>query len=63
VFKPDELPVLEEGARVRLMVETIGADEAEECRTSWETLEHLWSTSMFSSGGDCLTRKHLHERD
>ncbi len=62
VFKPDQCPVLEDSARVRLVVEPIDADEAARRDESWATLERLWSTSIFNSGGDRLTREQLHER-
>jgi hypothetical protein len=50
---------------VRLVVETINADESDQGTRrdeSWATLQHLWSTSSFDSGGDRLNREQLHER-
>jgi hypothetical protein len=62
VFKPDERPALSESARVRLVVETMDADESARADESWAALQQLWSTSRFNSGGDRLTRDQLHER-
>lgn len=62
VFKPDERPTLADSARVRLVVETMDANEAVQAGESWNALGHLWSTSNFNSGGDRLTRDQLHER-
>lgn len=62
VFKPDERPALSGSARVRLVVETINGDESARREASWATLQHLWNTSSFNSGGDCLNRQQLHER-
>jgi predicted DNA-binding antitoxin AbrB/MazE fold protein len=65
VFKPDERPALSDSARVRLVVETIDADGSSRCQQgeeSWATLQALWNTSNFNSGGDRLSRDQLHER-
>jgi hypothetical protein len=62
VFKPDQRPALSDSARVRLVVETIDADESARRDQSWAMLERLWDTSAFGSGGDRLTREQLHER-
>ncbi|HEY2414352.1 MAG TPA: antitoxin family protein [Pirellulaceae bacterium] len=62
VFKPDQRPALSDSARVRLVVETIDANESTRASESWDTIRHLWTTSNFNSGGDRLTRDQLHER-
>ena len=62
VFKPDQRPALSESARVRLVVETIDGNESARAGESWTTLQHLWNTSSFNSGGDRLNRDQLHER-
>jgi hypothetical protein len=62
VFKPDQRPALADSARVRLVVETINGDEVHCQEESWATLQRLWDTSRFNSGGDRLTRDQLHER-
>lgn len=62
VFKPDERPALSDSARVRLVVETIEADESVQRDASWAALLNLWKTSAFNSNGDRLTRDQLHER-
>ena len=62
VFKPDQRPALSESTRVRLVVETINGDESARRDESWATLQRLWNTSSFSSGGDRLNREQLHER-
>jgi predicted DNA-binding antitoxin AbrB/MazE fold protein len=62
VFKPDQRPALADSARVRLVVETINADESTRRSESWAILQSLWSSSGFNSGGDRLTRDQLHER-
>jgi predicted DNA-binding antitoxin AbrB/MazE fold protein len=62
VFKPDQRPSLSESARVRLVVETINGDESARSDESWATLQRLWNTSSFNSGGDRLNREQLHER-
>jgi predicted DNA-binding antitoxin AbrB/MazE fold protein len=63
VFKPDERPVLSESARVRLVVEPIdNGDESARRDASWATLQCLWGSSTFDSGGDRLSREQLHER-
>ena len=63
VFKPDQQPVVSEGARVRLAVEPLN-EASEECRReeAWATLKRLWQTSTFNSHGDRLSRDELHER-
>ena len=62
VFKPDQPPALLESERVRLVVETMGSDEAGLREESWATLRRLWETSPLDSGGDRLTRDQSHER-
>lgn len=62
VFKPDEKPALAESARVRLVVEPIDGDEPRQRAEAWDTLQRLWTTSTFNSGGDRLNRERLHER-
>ena len=62
VFKPDQQPALSESARVRLVVETIDADESARRDESWVALQRLWKSSTFNSNGDRLTREQLHER-
>ena len=62
VFKPDQRPALADSARVRLVVEPIDADESALREESWATLQRLWQTSTFNSGGDRLSREQLHER-
>jgi len=62
VFKPDQRPVLSDSARVRLVVETIEADESARRDEAWAALQRLWNTSTFNSGGHRLTREQLHER-
>ena len=62
VFKPDEQPALAESTRVRLVVEPINGDESRQREESWATLQRLWDTSSFNSGGDRLNRDQLHER-
>lgn len=62
VFKPDQRPALSESVRVRLVVETIDADESAQRDESWAGLQRLWSTFTFSSAGDRLTRDQRHER-
>ncbi len=62
VFKPDQRPALSDSVRVRLVVETINGNEADRGDESWATLQRLWDTSRFNSGGDRLTRDQLHER-
>ena len=65
VFKPDQRPALSESTRVRLVVETINGDESDQGGRrdeSWATLQRLWNTSSFNSGGDRLNREQLHER-
>jgi len=62
VFKPDQRPALSDSARVRLVVETLDANESARADESWAALQHLWSTSSFNSGGDRLNRDQLHER-
>jgi predicted DNA-binding antitoxin AbrB/MazE fold protein len=62
VFKPDQPPALSESARVRLVVETIDADESARRDDSWAALQLLWKSSTFKSNGDRLTREQLHER-
>lgn len=62
VFKPDQRPDLSDSARVRLIVETMDADDSALAEESWAALQHLWSTSSFNSGGDRLNRDQLHER-
>ena len=63
VFKPDQRPTLSDSARVRLVVETLDANESSRADESWAALQRLWKTSSFNSGGDRLTRDQLHERD
>ena len=63
VFKPDERPALSDRARVRLVVETIDTNEPARGDESWATLQRLWQSSTFNSGGERLTRDQLHERD
>jgi predicted DNA-binding antitoxin AbrB/MazE fold protein len=62
VFKPDQRPALSESTRVRLVVETINGDESARRDESWATLQRLWNTSSFNSGGNRLNREQLHER-
>jgi predicted DNA-binding antitoxin AbrB/MazE fold protein len=62
VFKPDRQPALLDSARVRLVIETIDADESARRDESWKALQSLWQTSAFDSNGDRLTRDQLHER-
>jgi predicted DNA-binding antitoxin AbrB/MazE fold protein len=62
VFKPDQPPALSDCARVRLVVETLDANESAQATDSWAALLHLWNTSTFNSGGDRLNRDQLHER-
>jgi predicted DNA-binding antitoxin AbrB/MazE fold protein len=62
VFKPDERPALSESTRVRLVVETVNGNETAQRDESWATLQRLWNTSRFNSGGDCLNREQLHDR-
>jgi predicted DNA-binding antitoxin AbrB/MazE fold protein len=62
VFKPDQQPDLSDSARVRLVVETMDADESARAGESWAAVQQLWSTSSFNSGGSRLTRDQLHER-
>jgi predicted DNA-binding antitoxin AbrB/MazE fold protein len=62
VFKPDERPALSDSARVRLVVETMDANESARTDESWAVLQNLWSASSFDSGGDRLNRDQLHER-
>jgi len=65
VFKPDQRPALSESTRVRLVVETINGEETDQGARrdeSWATLQRLWNTSSFNSGGDRLNREQLHER-
>ncbi len=62
VFKPDRRPALSDSARVRLVVETIDANESARADQSWAALQQLWNTSSFNSGGDRLNRDQLHER-
>jgi hypothetical protein len=62
VFKPDQRPTLSDSARVRLVVESIDDDESARRDESWATLQRLWNSSGFNSGGDRLTRQQLHER-
>ncbi len=62
VFRPDHQPALSESTRVRLMFEPIDGDESARNESSWTTLNRLWNTSTFNSGGDRLTRDQLHER-
>lgn len=65
VFKPDQKPALSDSARVRLVVETIDADQTSDRfqrDQAWVALQQLWETSRFNSGGDRLTREELHER-
>src|SRR5436190_20073912 len=62
VFKPDERPALSESARVRLVVESIDADDSAQREESWAMLQRLWNGSSFNSGGDRLNREQLHER-
>jgi hypothetical protein len=47
---------------VRLVIETIDADESARRDESWKALQSLWQTSAFDSNGDRLTRDQLHER-
>jgi hypothetical protein len=61
VFKPDQRPALSDSARVRLVVETIDGDESARRDQAWTTLQQLWDTSRFNSGGDRLTRDQLHK--
>ncbi len=61
VFKPDERPALADSARVRLVVETMDANELARADQSWAVLQQLWSTSSFDSGGDRLNRDQLHD--
>ena len=63
VFKPDGPPALKDSTRVRLVVEPIDADEPARNHESWESLQRLWASSPFDSGGDRLTRDQLHECD
>lgn len=56
VFKPDQRPALSESARVRLVVETIDADDSSRREEAWATLQRLWTDSTFNSGGDRLNR-------
>jgi predicted DNA-binding antitoxin AbrB/MazE fold protein len=62
VFKPDHPPALSDSARVRLVVETIDADDSASRDESWAALQRLWKSSTFNSNGDRLTREQLHER-
>jgi predicted DNA-binding antitoxin AbrB/MazE fold protein len=62
VFKPDQRPALSDSARVRLVVEPIDGDEPAQREASWTTLQGLWETSNFDSGGSRLTRDELHGR-
>jgi predicted DNA-binding antitoxin AbrB/MazE fold protein len=62
VFKPDQQPALPDSARVRLVVETMDAQESAAAEQSWASLLHLWNISSFDSGGDRLNRDQLHER-
>lgn len=63
VFKPDQRPDLSESTRVRLVVEPIRGDESARRDDAWATLQGLWNSSGFDSGGDRLSREQLHERD
>lgn len=62
VFKPDQRPTLSESARVRLVVETIEANQSILASESWTALQQLWSTSRFISAGDRMNRDQWHER-
>ena len=62
VFKPDQLPALSDSARVRLVVETMDADESARRDESWAALQLVWKSSTFNSNGDRLNREQLHER-
>lgn len=62
VFKPDQRPAISDSARVRLVVEALDAQESAAAEQSWASLQHLWNTSSFNSGGDRLKRDQLHER-
>jgi hypothetical protein len=61
-FKPDQRPALSDSARVRLVVETMDAQASAATEQSWASLQQLWNTSSFNSGGDRLNRDQLHER-
>jgi hypothetical protein len=60
-FKPNERPAVTNSARVRLVVETMDANESALPDQSWAVLQQLWSTSSFDSGGDRLNRDQLHD--
>ena len=65
VFKPDQRPALSESTRVRLVVETIDGDETDQGGRrdeSWATLQRLWDTSSFNSGGERNDDKHQTEQ-
>lgn len=62
VFKPDQRPVLTDSARVRLVVETLEGENGSDSEQAWATLQELWKSSNFNSGGDRLNRQQLHER-
>jgi predicted DNA-binding antitoxin AbrB/MazE fold protein len=62
VFKPDQRPALSDSARVRLVVESLEANETAPADESWAMLQRLWRTSSLNSGGDRLNRDQLHER-
>jgi predicted DNA-binding antitoxin AbrB/MazE fold protein len=54
VFKPDQRPALSDSTRVRLVVEPLHDDESARRDDAWATLQGLWNTSGFNSGGDRL---------
>lgn len=62
VFKPDQQPALSESARVRLVVESIDADESARADESWAAIQGLWNSPKLDSGGNRLTRDQLNER-
>ena len=62
VFKPEQRPALPDTSRVRLVVEALDDNESTQAAESWATLQEVWATSSFNSGGDRLNRDQLHER-
>jgi len=63
VLKPTEQLDLRPHSRVRLTVEPLEDDAADELhRRAWEGLEQLWRQSALDSQGERLSREQLHER-
>lgn len=62
VFQPDERVELSDSTRVRLVVETLEADEPARRVAAWAALEQIWNTSNFSSEGNYSTREERHDR-